>query len=127
MRRIRVLCISLLLAPALWPAAAQAVGRVLPQDVKDLSVGPRSCTGRGVYGYTASWTPITLNNQPVRRYIVQTHNCAAGPVNCTASRCTVQASACPVGAPGAWIAVKADIGLSGSGVRAAAGPPSRCL
>lgn len=129
MKPIRLLCTSLLFAAILWPAAAKAVGRVLEQDVKDLSAGPRACTpgARGIYAYTASWTPIVYQNQLVQRYIVEAHNCVAGPVQCTTSRCTVSASACRVGAPGPWIAVKADLGQSGSGVRANAPPPSRCL
>ena len=97
MKQARLLCVSLLLAATLWPAAAQAIGRKLPQHVKDLVAGPRVCTGKGIYTYTASWTPITW-----------------------------EASRCRIGGPGSWIAVKADAGLSGSGVRASAAPPSHC-
>lgn len=128
MKPSRQLCFSLLVAASLWPVGAQAIGRVLPQDVKDLSAGTRNCTGRGIYAYTASWTPVTFNNRPVTSYTVQAHNCITGPVNCTASRCTVEASACKVGAPGPWIAVKTNGGVaSASGVRAAAAPASRCI
>ena len=84
MNQARLLCVSLLLAATLWPAAAQAIGRKLPQHVKDLVAGPRVCTGKGIYTYTASWTPITWDNKPWQRYIVQAHNCVAGPVSCTA-------------------------------------------
>ena len=127
MKQPRVLCVSLLLAATLWPAAAHAIGRVLPHHVKDLVAGPRVCTAKGVYTYNASWTPITWDNKPWQRYIVQAHNCVAGPVTCTAQRCTVTATSCRNGAPGPWIAVKADIGVSGSGVRANAVPSSRCV
>jgi hypothetical protein len=71
MKQTRLLCVSLLLAATLWPAAAQAIGRKLPQHVKDLVAGPRVCTGKGIYTYTASWTPITWYNKPWQRYIVQ--------------------------------------------------------
>ena len=125
MRATRSFCLSLLLAVTLWPGAANAIGRVLPHHVKDLTAGPRVCTAKGVYTYSASWTPIIWENKPWRRYIVEAHNCVAGPVTCTAHRCTVTASSCRNGAPGPWIAVKADVGLSGGGVRASA-VPSRC-
>ena len=126
MKQARLLCVSLLLAATLWPTAAQAIGRQLPHHVKDLVAGPRACTGKGIYTYSASWTPIIWNNKPWPRYIVQAHNCVAGPVSCTALRCTVVASGCRIGGPGPWIAVKADVGLSGGGVRAPATPASRC-
>ena len=100
MKQARLLCVSLLLAATLWPAAAQAIGRKLPQHVKDLVAGPRVCTGKGIYTYSASWTPITWDNKPWQRYIVQAHNCVAGPVSCTALRCTVVASGCRIGGPG---------------------------
>ena len=48
MKQNQWLCVSVLLAAALSPAGALAIGRVLPQDVKDLSAGVRNCTGRGV-------------------------------------------------------------------------------
>ena len=127
MKQTRLLCVSLLLAATLWPAAAHAIGRELPQHVKELVAGPRVCTGKSIDSYTASWTPITWNNKPWQRYIVQAHNGVAGPISCSATRCAVTANACRNGAPGPWIAVKADVGLSGSGVRANAVPPSRCL
>lgn len=128
MKQNQWLCVLVLLAAALSPAGALAIGRVLPQDVKDLSAGVRNCTGRGLYAYTASWTPVTFDNQPVFNYTAEAHNCVTGPVHCTASRCTVEASACKVGAPGAWIAVKTNVGVAGaSGVRAPAAPSSRCL
>ena len=125
MQATRSLFLSLLFAVALWPSAAHSIGREMPHHVKDLNVAPRICTGRGVYSYSASWTPITWENKPLRRYIAQAHNCVTGPVTCTAQRCTVMATSCRSGAPGPWIAVKADVG-SVSGVRASAVPP-RCL
>jgi hypothetical protein len=124
---LRAFLLSLLATAALCPGATHAIGRVLPQDVTDLSAGPRTCTGRGIYAYTASWTPVTLNGRPVLNYTPEAHNCVTGPVRCTASRCTVQATSCPVGAPGAWFAVRTNEGVaSASGPRVAAVPSSHC-
>lgn len=126
MQPIRVLCVSLLLAATVWPVAANAIGRVLPQHVKNLVADTPVCTGKLTYSYNASWTPATWDNKPwLGHYIVEAHNCVAGPVQCSPSRCTVKATACRQGAPGPWIAVKADVGVSGGGVRANA-VSSRC-
>lgn len=127
MNRLQSLGGSLLLVAALWPGAAQPIGRVLPTHVTNLVADPRVCTGRGLYAYSASWTPITWQNKPWPNYNVNAHNCVTGPVSCGPTRCTVKATSCRVGAPGAWIAVQANIGQSVSGVRANAVPPSRCL
>jgi hypothetical protein len=124
---VRALLVSLVAIAALCPGATHAIGRILPQDVKDLSAGPRTCTGRGVYAYTASWTPVMLNGRPVLSYTPEAHNCVTGPVRCTASRCTVQATSCRVGAPGPWFAVRTTEGsASASGPRVAAAPSSHC-
>ena len=126
MRPSRLVCVWLLLAATLWPAAAQAM-KVYPHNVTNLVASPRVCTGRGIYEYSASWTPATWNGQFWQRYNVNAHNCVAGPVSCNLSRCSVKASNCRTGQPGAWIAVQADVGQSISAVRANAVPPSRCL
>jgi hypothetical protein len=126
MNRIRHLAVPLLLALAAWPFAAQAT-KVYPWNVTNLVAEPRVCTGRGLYAYNASWTPIVWENKPWANYNVNAHNCVTGPVRCTPTRCTVSATSCRTGAPGPWIAVQANIGKSVSGVRAAAAPPSRCL
>src|SRR5450755_3835647 len=103
MQAVRTLCVSVLLAATLWPPASHAVGRVLPQQVKNLVADTPVCTGRGIYAYNASWTPATWENKPwLGPYIVETHNCVAGPVQCSPSRCTVKATTCRVGAAGAW-------------------------
>lgn len=122
----RSLCLSLLLAATLWPAAAQAM-KVYPHNVTNLVASPRVCTGRGLYEYSATWTPATWNGQIVQRYNVNAHNCVTGTVTCKLTRCSVKATQCRTGAPGPWIAVQADVGASISGVRANAAPPSRCL
>ena len=80
-----------------------------------------------MYAYKASWTPIVWENKPWANYNVNAHNCVTGPVQCTATRCTVSATSCRAGAPGPWISVQANIGKAVSGVRANAVPPSRCL
>jgi hypothetical protein len=124
---LRAFLVLLLAAGALCPGATHAIGRILPQDVRDLSAGPRTCTGRGIYGYTASWTPVTLNGRPVINYTAEAHNCVTGPVHCSASRCTVEAASCRVGSPGPWFAVRTNEGTaSASGPRVAAAPSSRC-
>ena len=97
--------------------------------VKNLVPGPRTCTPNkpGIYEYSATWTPATWDNKPwLGGHIVNAHNCSAGPVSCTASRCTVKITGCRTGQPGTWIAVAADVGLPGGG-KVPAAPPSRCL
>lgn len=126
MNRIHSLGAALLLAATLAPGAAHAT-RLYPWNVTNLVADARVCTGRSLYAYSASWTPITWENRPWPNYNVVAHNCSTGPVSCSATRCTVKATACRVGAPGPWIAVQANIGKSISGVRANAPPPSRCL
>lgn len=127
MRTARALLVSLLATAALCPGATYAIGRVLPQDVTDLSAGPRTCMGVLIYRYTASWTPVTLNGRPVLNYTALAHNCTTGPVQCNASRCTVEATSCRVGAPGPWFTVRTNEGShSASGPRVAAAPSSRC-
>ena len=128
MKQARLLCISLLLAATLWPAAAHAVDRVETWHVKNLLPGPRVCTpgASGIYSYNASWEPATWDGQPVQRYNVAAHNCDARPVRCTLSQCNVTATGCRTSQPGAWIEVQADVGKRISGVRKAAAPPSRC-
>ncbi|MBX9613106.1 MAG: hypothetical protein K2X51_15910 [Burkholderiales bacterium] len=120
-------CAALLLTAVLWIPAAHAA-KVWPHNVTQLVVSPRVCTtgAKGVYQYSASWTPATWNNQPWQRYNVVAHNCTAGPVSCTPTRCTVQATGCRTRQPGPWIAVQADVGQSISSVRADAAPPSLC-
>ena len=129
MKKMRWFCAWLLLAATLWPAAAPAAQRIYPHNVTNLVAGPRVCTPGAplIYSYDASWTPATWNGQPWQRYNVVAHNCMAGPVSCTLTHCTVRATGCRVGAPGAWISVQADVGQAISGVRASALPPSRCL
>ena len=119
--------LALLLVASFWPGAAQAIGRVAPWQVTNLVADARVCTGRGLYAYNASWTPIVWENKPWPNYNVEAHNCVTGPVSCGPVRCTVKATSCRVGAPGAWIGVQANIGKSIAGVRAAAAPASRCL
>ncbi len=128
MRQAEQLCAALLVTVMLWPAAASAA-RIYPHNVTNLVASPRVCTpgARGIYSYDASWTPATWNGQIWQRYNVVAHNCVAGPVSCTPTQCTVQATGCRTGAPGAWISVQADVGQAISGVRANAVPPSRCL
>lgn len=128
MKQARLLCISLLLAATLWPAAAHAVGRVETWHVKNLLPGPRVCTpgASGIYSYNASCGPASWDGQPVQRYNVAAHNCVAGPVRCTLSQCNVTATGCGTSQPGAWIEVQADVDKAISGVRKAAAPPSRC-
>jgi hypothetical protein len=115
----------LLVTLAPWGAACAASG-IKPWQVKNLVADKPVCTGKGLYSYHASWTPISWENKPWPRYFVNAHNCSTGPVSCTATRCTVQATSCRVGAPGAWIGVTAGIGKSISGVREAVPPTSYC-
>ena len=117
---------SLLLVAALWPTAAQPIGRVAPWQVTNLVADNPVCTGPGIYSYNASWTPIVWENKPWPSYIVNAHNCATGPVSCGLARCTVKATGCRVGAPGPWIAVQANIGKSIAGVRQGVPPTSYC-
>lgn len=126
MKKFQSLVAALLLLAAVWPGAAQAVGRVAPWQVTNLAADARVCTGPGLYSYSASWTPIVWENRPWASYNVVAHNCVTGPVSCNAVRCTVRATSCRVGAPGPWIAVQANIGKSIAGVRANAPPGSRC-
>lgn len=125
--RHRLTLAALLLASALAPVATtQAASGIKPWQVKNLVGDKPVCTGKGLYSYNASWTPITWENKPWPRYLVNAHNCTTGPVSCSATRCTVKATSCRVGAPGAWIGVTADIGKSVSGVREAVPPTSYC-
>lgn len=94
-----------------------------PWQVTELLADKPMCTSRGTYSYNATWKPIIWDNRPWPRYHVLAHNCVTGPITCGADRCGVQASGCRTGAPGAWVAVTADIGKSISGVRQGVPPP----
>ncbi len=83
MKHTRLLCVYMLLAAILWPAAAHAIGAVESWHFKTLLPGPRVCTpgASGIFSYSASWAPATWNGQRVQRYNVAAHNCVAGPVS----------------------------------------------
>ena len=118
-----LICSAALLAPV---ASTQAADGNKPWQVRNLLADRPVCTGKGIYAYNASWTPILQDNRPWPRYFVTAHNCVAGPVQCGPDRCTVRATACRIGAPGPWIGVTADIGKSISGVRLGVPPGSYC-